>query len=498
MPGPAALSHVLLALTSLGATSFSGGTGAEVEAAAGVAPQLIGSDPEAAYAYRVTPMVGVRLATQRHTLKLSYFPRIFRRFPNLRGVADSGADGVALDEEEVAKVEVNRPLLMHQGSLNYEGQASRTTRILGNFTLSLGDADYTATRDLLGTRQQARVLRALVVNLYRYRADIAWREVLSPSSRLEVQLVGEATGPSGDTCDLLVEAEDREDCDQTDGADQAGDVTGALLQPTRTAELGVTWTNNLSAEDELGLVGRVGYQFLDGAGSYLTANPELSFTRRPTPTSAYSIAAGFVALSHVALDPDTVQEGGFEPTRLEGFDASGTANFAAGGRLLQSRGTVVDARMAGGLNWLLDPISRSFSPTVSFNAALGISDGRKLRVDPNFVFFTLLRPPTVLEDEAGQPLAVANYDITDPPDATLFGLDVPVTYAVTRAVTLRVGARTTLRSRRLASPKYDFAEQPEAWVYAGMTVQLFSERTEEPWMQPPDQDALTDPRGSTR
>src|SRR4051812_31178535 len=121
MPGPACC--LLAALFSSAVVEVA--AGADTEIAVGRAPIAQTGPEENSVTFTLSPGVGLRLVEPMKTWTISYAPRIFYRAPN--------------------ELDVNRPLVLHQVSLESAMVLSRSLAWSSSASLNIGEIDYTAT-----------------------------------------------------------------------------------------------------------------------------------------------------------------------------------------------------------------------------------------------------------------------------------------------------------------------------------------------------------------
>lgn len=462
-----------LLIGALAASGVHVAVGVDSEVAAGVAPAVIGQSAEPVQALRLAPLTGLKLGSEHHSLAVSYAPRFFWRRPDLGSLQSADAtptDGQSSPAAEVSDVQTGA-LLLNRGQLQHAVQWAPSLRMLTTATFSVGEVNYNAAQDLLAAnRGQSRVVRNLVVDLYRYEGQSSFEYASDALTLWTLSLLGEATGPRGQS------------------AQSARDI----LQTSRSLGLTLSWARQFTRRDQLTLSGQMALQVLEGTGNYVMAQPEVGYTRRISQGTDVNVTVGAVLLSRVGLpDPsaqiDELAIGVAEPPAV-----NATGNVRLQSELYKKRGVVIATEVGGGLDWFLDPIVGKFFPTFTVDAGFDIDVGRRWQFNPAVSFFTILdRQPT--EEQAlalrGTEFLVG-YDPTDPSDSTRLGWELPVRYRMSPGIYLNGGTRAALRTRRLTSPNFSLSEQVEFWAYLGLTVQLSTEpHGDEDWLYKPEDNA---------
>jgi len=118
MPAPAVLAFLFGALSP---PILEVATGADTEFAAGRAPLAVGLKEVNSTSITLVPGLGLRLQDPTQSIAVSYTPRLFYRLPNQFGV--------------------DRPLVLHQVSLEHASDLDRRSKWATRAELSAGEVE---------------------------------------------------------------------------------------------------------------------------------------------------------------------------------------------------------------------------------------------------------------------------------------------------------------------------------------------------------------------
>jgi hypothetical protein len=430
MPGA---SGCLIAL-ALGAAVVEGGVGADTEVAAGRAPVDLDGPEENSIALTGTPAVGLRIHDETHTFTTTYAPRFYYRIPN--------------------PLEVRRPLVLHQIGLGYENLIDISTQWITNAHVNVGELDYTTAS--LVFDPQAAALQQDVAQVARVDGESTLRHSTSRRATLQLTLQGEYTTPINTPDAVVAPAPTEPPVDPTVVAPVAGEI---LKSASGTVRPELRYV--LTRRDFLTTSLRVSYQWFSNGGRFVVISPQIGWERRLTPRTTFVSSAGPLYVFTLDAAPGNDDD-----------------NFIGGGGVLELRsilsrsdGAELTGHISGTVDWFFDPLAGTSDPRATLELGAAARFGRDWTFTPTASFSTLLR-----EDSDG---AAAVLERTD---ATVLRAELPVRYAITRAVQFNFGGRGSLRGTRLGSDDFRLNEQLEAWVYVGLSVAFATSGEPAPWL----------------
>jgi hypothetical protein len=285
------------------------GSGARIEARGGTAPITSGAPSEPAVALELRGFSTLDFASDRHTLRLRYFPRLFARQPN--------------------ELDLTRPLFLHAGDLHHEYRATPALTWKNDVRASAGEVDYSSS-ELALTSGRANPLGVAVIEFVDLEGVTALSHDFSPKTSGNAALLAGYNAPF--------------DPIETTAAD--GAIT--LPYPAHTrAVLELDATHRSSPELRLGLPALVRYDHFSNGTEFAAAS-----------------LAGAVAQSHGALTRTELRGGAMLVKRL---DTSGDAvsvfpraRAELWTRSAPSETLRLETRAAIGLEPFLDPVRAEY------------------------------------------------------------------------------------------------------------------------------------------
>jgi len=446
MPGPACC---LLAavLSSAGVVEAAAGVDGEVAAGrAPVDPTNPTQDSENSITFTLVPGAALRLRSQTNNLTLTYTPRIFYRAPNV--------------------LEVDRPLVLHQVSLEDAVELSRRLSWSSQASLSIGEIDYTASSLVFAPGTSA--VRTSVADIVRVDGTSGVRYDLTRRLRWTVDASAEYTTPIGDSGVSGLPA----DSPLPDGV-----VFGALPESAQvSAETGLSYA--LSRSDRLGMAGELTYQWFPDTGRFLLLSPDVTWESQLSRRTSISLSAGIAYV--IALET----QGGIQQENAFG----GTGGFQLASVFHKSRVATVTGAFNASLDWFFDPVAGTSQPRAGVDAGVDIQIGRKWQISPNASFYAVLRdrgqtlgePPITTPDGTMAPVVTDVQGIDY--DSTQLRAEIPFRYSLSRNVLLSFGARGSMRGNSLSDDDFELDRLVEFWAFGGLTVRFSSGRDYGSWL----------------
>ena len=169
-----AAAALVLAMTFSAERSVQAAAGGRVEVLAGAVPDDPLRPSRAQMAVAVVPVVGLHVQRQRYEFTGLYRPRVFMRIPN--------------------RLDLKRPLLLHQGSLEHRLSWSRQTVWQNRLHLSIGEVDYALSAFVFDPAQPT-VPTDEVTPLVRGQASSTLTHAVSRRTATGVTLFGAYNAP---------------------------------------------------------------------------------------------------------------------------------------------------------------------------------------------------------------------------------------------------------------------------------------------------------------
>jgi len=427
----------------LGTTVVEAAGGVDGEVAAGRAPVQLTGPEENSLTFTLVPGAALRLRSMTDTLTLAYTPRIFYRIPNA--------------------LEVDRPLLLHQMTLDHSDKVSR--RLTWNSTLSssVGEVDYTASNLVFNTATSA--VRTSVTDIIRLEGQTGFQYELSRRLRWTWDVNADYTRPLGDD-------QYTPPVDLNGNPIDVGDVpVGGVPESAQVSTIsGLSYA--VTRADRVGLTGEVTYQWFPDTGRFLLLSPSMFWEKQLSRRTDIGVAAGIAYVVTVET--------------LDGQDQDnsigGTGSFSYNSVVYRARSAVVSMGLQGSLDWFFDPIAGTSQPRAGVDANSNIEIGRDWQITPNASFYTLLRESR----SATGPGQTPGMDNTTVElislDATQLRGEIPCSYRLSNLAYLNFGVRGSLRGRSLLDEDFSLTELVEFWAFAGLTLRFASGRDTGSWL----------------
>lgn len=423
----------------LGTTVVEAAAGVEGEVAAGRAPLDLEGDEENSLTFTFVPGAALRLRSMTDTLTLTYTPRIFYRVPNL--------------------LDVNRPLLLHQMTLDHSDKVSR--RLTWNSTLSasVGEVDYTASNLVFNTATSA--VRTSVTDIIRLEGQTGFQYELSRQLRWTWDANADYTRPLGDATFAPPVGMDGTPVDignlplgGVPESAQASTISGLSYAVTRA--------------DRVGLSGEITYQWFPDTGRFLLLSPSLFWEKQMSRRTDIGVAAGIAYVVTVeTLDG-----------RNQDNSIGGTGSLSYDSVVYRARSAVMSLGLAASLDWFFDPLAGTSQPRAGIDANSNIQVGRDWQITPNASFYTLLRESR----SAPAPRADDGTINIVSLDATQLRGEIPCSYRLSDLAYVNFGVRGSLRGRSLLDEEFSLTELVEFWAFAGFTLRFASGRDTGNWL----------------
>jgi hypothetical protein len=379
----------------------------ENEIRAGETPLVAGTASQSFVAEILTPRLALELRRAEVVLSAWYGPRIFWEDPN--PTSTSG------------------PLVLHTLGTRLDVDPSTTLHATFSLIGAVGEPDYTALPQVLGTVQgtlpplielaslhgDARISDALtrLWSVSLGAQAFAWRWVDVPASP------------------------------------PPGTITSQILGSVEPSA-----TLRLSDRDALQFATAVGAASYPGGVGLLTVSPATTWKRRLARRVDLNLRAG-LAYAHVLGQ----QLPGAIPLLPAGKDStvSPLGSAEIGSRIARRDNFLLQARAVAGVDFFVDPVLGVAIPRASTGAEVAA-----LAVPDWFVSFrgdfaTALRAPPAI---ANQP----------PPDETAFSLTLSGRRRLTDSLFAELGGRWADRGPTLGTPDFQF-HQRQLWVFLSLT-----------------------------
>jgi hypothetical protein len=427
----------------LGTTVVDAAAGVEGEVAAGRAPVQLTGPEENSLTFTLVPGAALRLRSMTDTLTLTYTPRIFYRIPNA--------------------LEVNRPLLLHQMTVDHSDKVSRRLTWNSTFSASVGEVDYTASNLVFNTVTSA--VRTSVTDIIRLDGQTGFQYELSRLVRWTLDVNADYTRPLGDDRYTPPVNVDGSPVD-------VGDVpVGGVPESAQVSTVsGLSYA--VTRADRVGLSGEITYQWFPDTGRFLLLSPSMFWDKQLSRRTDIGVAAGVAYVVTVEALDGRDQENSF----------GGTGSFSYNSIIYRARSAVMSLHLGGSLDWFFDPIAGTSQPRAGVDASSNIEVGRDWQITPNASFYTLLRESRSVTG----PGRVPGVDDTTVElvslDATQLRGEIPCSYRISNLAYVNFGVRGSLRGRSLLDEDFSLTELVEFWAFAGLTLRFASGRDEGSWL----------------
>jgi hypothetical protein len=334
----------------------------------------------------------------------------------------------------------------------------RRTPSTSSAGLSVGELDYTASALVFDPGSSA--VRTSVVDIVRAEGQTGFRLDVTRRFRWSADVSGTFTTPLGDQSSTPPPT--------TAGVDLSNVAQGTVPESAQLSAKS-SFSYAVSRYDRIAANGEVTYQWFPDTGRFLLLSPDLSWDSQLNRQTTMSVSAGFAYVITLAT-PD-----GSDP----GDAIGGTGGFKLDSVLYKARNVRVSGGVGASLDWFFDPIAGTSQPRAGANAGTNIDIGRDWNISPNVSFFTVLRgASTTVGDSTGT--AGSTQAITD--DATQLRGEIPLSYRISKLVSINFGTRGSLRGRSLTQSNFRLDERYEIWAFFGLTVRFASGDDNGTWL----------------
>jgi hypothetical protein len=401
--------HLNLTLTVLFATPVDVNVGVLGEARAGQTPLIAGTAPRDFVAGVLTPEASLDVRQPETSLRLGYFPRLF--WQKADGVPAAG------------------PLVLHQAALTLASEPTATTRVALQASGSVGEPDYAALPQLLGTGQTVLPAAVKVLSLSAsagVQSDVTRRWQLTfAGTAHRFQPLGEQTPAVIDPMAPPVPS-----TILTETSFSA--VPGAAFRVTRTDELRFA-------------VGGAFATYSNGV-QLLIVNPSLGWRTRLQPGLDLWLTFGLAFPRDLGSRAAAAGQPVAVPT--------GAAELNC--RLMTEGESKLTARFRTGVDEYIDPVLAIAGPRFLGSAAVIFEP------HPGWSAALQAELATVWATIPTSPGGV-------PPDLTSASVALPLRHRLTNHLVIEVGGRWGDRGPALSSSNFEF-HQRQTWAYVTLTA----------------------------
>lgn len=415
-----AAAALVLAMTFSAERSVQAAAGGRVEVLAGAVPDNPVQPSRAQMAWAVIPVAGLHVQRQRYELTALYRPRIFWRIPN--------------------RLELKRPLLLHQGSLDHRYSISRRTTLQNRLQVSAGEVDY-ALSSFVFDPSQPTVPNDDVTPLIRGQASSTLTHAISRRLAAGAALFGSYNAPLY-------------------GDDASGFRTSAVL------ELEPFIGYQLDARNDLTFLTAAGFSWFSsgvgeaplfgvpsaesGATTFAIVAPSLRLRHQFSRTTQASAAGG---LGYVRV----VQGSDLLGAREGDVDIAPTADVEVQNQTWRSHGRSLNTAAFAQYRWFFDPILGRPVRRLGVGAMAALDLPPDWSVASRVTYFT-----SIGGDEFEPPEFLSGRRL----DQSMLRIDVPVTYEISRYLGLEFGVRSNLRGGEIGSGTG--FDRVELWAYGAL------------------------------
>jgi hypothetical protein len=304
------------------------------ESRAGEAPIIAGQIPQAFVAEILTPQVALVYRDSGVSFEAAYAPRIYWADPNPLGRW--------------------APLLLHTVNLLFDDQVTPSYRIKAAATGSIGEPDYIALSQLLGTVQGSL---PTVQDMASVSGNVSGRGAISPRWELELgaQVFYWRWLNVPETCDSM-------------GA-PAGCLPPQTVTGQTSASEAATALFRLSPRHELGFGAAFGEAHYSYGLDIFSVGPTATWKVRLTPNDDLRLMLGVMYLQASGTTP---------PGTMQFLGASGQAVSPVGGVEFKSRvarldQTFIGIQAKGGVDFYADPILGTAIPRAAIEAGVAVA-----------------------------------------------------------------------------------------------------------------------------
>ncbi len=394
------------------------------ESRAGEAPLVPGSDPRSFVAEILIPRLALELRNPGIIFSAWYSPRIFWEYPNPSSELEQAP---AQAGQPTNPSSVSEPLILHTFALTLDARTSRSVTVTAAAVGSIGEPDYTALPQVLGSDQPTlpKVVdlasvsgQAKVVDKLTQRWGVSFAGLVSHWQWLDIGVVP----PGTVTSQTWV----------------SGEPAASFL---------------LTARDALGLGTAVGFAEYSYDAGALSVTPNGTWKRRLDRGADLNLRLGLTYLHLVGSPPPEAQ-----PLLPEGKTQSvspiGSAELIL--HLARRDEIVFLGRAFAGVDYFLDPVVGNALPRGSVAAELTAVSVPSWTVTLRGDFATVLEDVSVLPTQT-------------PPDETAFSFSLRVRRRVTENFYAELGGLWANRGPTLDTPNFRF-DQRQIWAYLSLTA----------------------------
>jgi hypothetical protein len=397
------LHHVGFLLMLFLADPFDPNLGLAAEVRAGQTPLFAGGAPRDFVAGVLTPQASLDLREPETSLRLRYFPQLFW--------------------ERAEGVDRRAPLVLHQASLALSTKPVRSTVLSAQALGAIGEPDYAALPQLLGTGQ---LVLPQVVKIFSLTAGGGVQTDLSRRWQLTFIANGSHFQPLGDQTPPVTDPS------------VAPPVPFQVTQTSVSVKPGVAY--KLTHVDSFGLSVSASDAHYSNGVEIFVANPSLGWRRRLAPGDEVQLGVGLAYAHDLGTRPAASMQKPLIPT--------GSAELIW--RLLTDGESSLTGDLRAAVDDFVDPILEISGPRFLTSARL----------------ILLPRPDwsAALQADFGTVWATTPPGLGGLPDETAASVGLPIRHWISNHFALEMGARWADRGPALSSGQFAF-HQRQTWGY---------------------------------
>ncbi len=424
---------LVLAMTFSAERSVQVAAGGRVEVLAGAVPDDPLRPSRAQMAVAVIPVLGLHVQRQRYELTGLYRPRVFMRIPN--------------------RLDLKRPLLLHQGSIEHRLSWSRRTIWQNRLHLSIGEVDYALSAFVFDPAQPT-VPTDDVTPLVRGQASSTLTHAVSRRVATGATLFGAYNAPLYEEDATGFRTSARVEVEPFVGyqLDRRNELTFLTTAGFSWFSLGI---------GETGVIGTPDAD--SGATTFAMVAPTLRLRHQLSRTTQGAISGGFGYLQ-------VVQGSEMLGARQGEVEVAPTAGAELQNETWRSHGKSLVTGAFAQYRWFFDPILGRPVRRLGVGAMAALDLPPDWTVRPTVTYFT-----SIGNDEFEPPefMSVRRFD------QSMLRIDLPVTYEVSRYFGLEFGVRSNLRGPAIGSG--GGFTRVELWAYGALRFVFDPKDVEAGW-----------------
>lgn len=398
------LHHVSFLLMLFLADPVDPNVGLAAEIRAGQTPLYAGGAPRDFVAGVLTPQASLDVREPDTSLRLRYFPQLFW--------------------ERAEGIDRRAPLVLHQASLAFSTKPVRSTSLTAQALSAIGEPDYAALPQLLGTGQ---LVLPQVVKIFSLTAGAAVQTDLSRRWQVSLLANGSHFQPIGNQTPMVTDPSVAPSIAPQFVTQTSGSVTpGTAYKLTRVDTLGVS----VSATDS---------KFSNGVDIFV-ANPSFGWRRRLAPGDEIQLGVGVAYAHDLGTVPAASTQKAVIPT--------GSAELIW--RLLTDGESSLTGDLRAAVDDFIDPV-------------LGIS-GPRFLTSARLVLLPRPGWSAALQADFGTVWASTPPGLSGLPDETAASVALPIRHWISNHFAFETGARWADRGPAISSGQFAF-HQRQTWAY---------------------------------